>query len=411
MKSTLIGTGILVGGALVAFLLIALAPEPPKEAPPPQTPLVSTAPVAVEQGSLMVRGTGTVQAARSISLTAEVAGRLVSVSEALNSGGRFQEGDVLARIDPSDYEAAVAQARASVTEAEFQVLQAREEVQVAREEYTRLQQRTGQAPALDSTALGRLVYREPQLRRAEATLRSARAALQTAEANLERTAIRAPFNGRVDAKQADLGAYVAPGTPIATIYGTDVAEVVVPLPSRKAALIQGLYQSRAERSRTISATVSTQYGGETFAWPGYVDRVAGSIDAQTRTVNVVVRVDRPYETSAMQVTAQMPEQPRRVERPPLQVGRFTTVDIEGQAGARYAVVPRRAVRVREPNAPPSVWTVVDDSLLVEQTVRVIQTVGDAAYLAPTPALASGTPIVTSDLRVQTDSMRIRTTSP
>jgi RND family efflux transporter MFP subunit len=411
MKSTLIGVGILAGGALTAFLLIALAPEPPKEAPPPQTPLVATTPLTVQQGSLVVQGTGTVRAAQAIDLTAEVAGRLVSVSEALNSGGQFRAGEVLARIDPSDYRAAVEQARARVTEAEFQMLQAREEVRVAREEYDRLQRRTGRAPQLDSTDLGRLVYREPQLRRAEANLRSARAALQTAETNLERTAIRAPFNGRVETKRADLGAYVAPGTPIASIYGTDAAEIVVPLPSRKAALIEGLYRSRAERRTDIPATVSTEYGGETFAWDGYVDRVEGAIDRQTRTIDVVVRVPRPYDTDGMQVTAQMPEQPSRVERPPLQVGRFATVDIEGQSRAEYAAIPRRAVRVREPNAPPTVWAVRGDSMLVEQRVRIIQTVGETAYLAPSPALAAGTPIVTSDLRVQTDSMRIRTTTP
>ena len=409
MKSYLIGTGILVGGAALAALLIALAPEPPKDDPPPQTPLVATTPIVVETGSLVVRGNGTVRSPRQIELTAEVAGRIVSVSDALTSGGRFRAGDVLARVDPSDYRAAVEQARARVTEAEFQVLQAREEVQVAREEYDRLRQRTGQAPSLDSTSLGRLVYKEPQLRRAEATLRSARAALQTAETNLERTAIRAPFNGQVREKRADLGAYVAPGTPLATIYDTDAAEIVVPLPSRKAALINGLYASRTG-SRPIPATVTTEYGGHAFSWTGRVDRVEGAIDSQTRTVNVVVRVPRPYATDGLQVTSQLPEQPATVDRPPLQVGRFTTVDIEARAGETYVVVPRRAVRTRTSEAPPVVWTVQGDSLLVEQPVQIIQTVGDDAYLAPSAGLRAGQPIVTSDLRMQTDSMRVRTGS-
>jgi RND family efflux transporter MFP subunit len=420
MKSYLIGGGILAGGGLVAFLLIALAPEPPKSDPPPQAPLVSTVPAQAERGSLQVTGNGTVRPAQQIDLTAEVSGQIVSASDALVSGGRFAEGEVLARIDPSDYEAAVEQAQAAVTDAQFQVLQAREEVQVAQEEYERLKQRTGTAPDPDSTALGRLVFNEPQLRRAQSNLQSAKATLRTARTNLERTRIRAPFDGQVRVKRADQGAYVAPGTPIAQIYSTETVEVVVSLPSRKAALIQGLWQTTTERAASIPATVTAEYGGQTFAWDGSVDRVEGAMDASTRTIDVVVRVPRPFEQSADLVAsaAPMPQRdetaasgeagtqlPGTVERPPLQIGQYTTVAIEGQADAAYRTVPRRAVRTRAPNQPPVVWTVANDTMLVEREVQVIQTIEETAYLAPT--LPPNTPIITTDLRVHTDSMRVR----
>jgi multidrug efflux pump subunit AcrA (membrane-fusion protein) len=151
--------------------------------------------------------------------------------------------------------------------------------------------------------------------------------------------------------------------------------------------------------------VRTTYGGQSFEWDGYVDRVEGAVDEQTRTVDVVVRVPRPYDADGMQVTPQAPEQPMPVERPPLQVGQYTTVDIEGRSGAEYLTLPRRAVRTREPGQPPVVWTVVADTMLIEQPVQIIQTVEETTYLAPT--LAAGTPVITSDLRVHTDSMRVR----
>ncbi|NBB75464.1 MAG: efflux RND transporter periplasmic adaptor subunit [Bacteroidetes bacterium] len=405
MKSYLIGAGILLGGGLIAFLLIALAPEPPREPPPTQVPLVSTTAATAERGSLRVQGNGTVRPAREIDLNAEVAGRIVSASEALESGGRFQAGETLVQIDPSDYEAAVQQAQAAVTEAQFQVIQAREEAQSARAEYERLRRSTGQTPGPDSTELGRLVYREPQLRRAQANLESARAALQTARTNLRRTTVEAPFNGQVRTKRADLGAYVTPGTPIATIHGTDAVEVPISLTSREAALVEGLWAAQAERRSNIPATVTAEYGGERFAWDGTVDRVEGAIDAQTRTIDVVVHVPRPYDPNGMRVTTQPPEQPMPVERPPLQVGQYTTVNIRGRAEADYLTVPRRAVRTREPGRPAVVWTVVGDTMLVERDVQVIQTVEETSYLAPT--FAGGTPVITSDLRVHTDSMRVR----
>ncbi|PSQ91914.1 MAG: efflux transporter periplasmic adaptor subunit, partial [Bacteroidetes bacterium QH_2_63_10] len=71
------------------FALYAFAPQPETSEPPPQSPRVSTTPVEARAGSLLVRGTGTVQPAREIQLTAEVGGRLAEVSDALVSGGRF----------------------------------------------------------------------------------------------------------------------------------------------------------------------------------------------------------------------------------------------------------------------------------------------------------------------------------
>lgn len=407
MKPYLIGGGLILGGVLVAVLLRFFAPSPEKSAPPPSAPLVQTAPVTVQSGSLYVQGTGTVRPTEEITLTAEVAGRIVSASDALVSGGRFDAGEVLAQIDPSDYRNAVRQAEAQVTQAEFAVLQAKEEMAVAREEYQRIKERTGRAPTPDSTDLGRLVFREPQLRQAEANLESARAALDNARTRLGRTRLTVPFNGIVRSRQATSGSYVGPGTPVATVYATDAVEVVVSLPSRKARLIRELWSADQRLSpEALPATVTSTYGNESFAWDGYVDRVEGAVDLQTRTVDVVVRVPGPYDTLPT-VASQRAEQPRTASRPPLAVGTFVDVGIEAQRDARYVRIPRSALRTREPGTPPVVWTVAGDTLLVERTVRPIQTVENTTYLAADPDLTAATSVITTDLRVYSDSMRVR----
>ena len=405
LKWTLIGGGLLVGGVVVVGLLYLFAPQPETSAPPPQSPLVSTAPVEVRAGSLLVHGTGTVRPVREIQLTAQVGGRLVDVSDSFVSGGRFEADETLARIDPSDYQNAVQQAEAQVTQAQFQLLQAREQAGAARRDYERIRERTGEAPAPDSTELGRLVFNEPQVAQAEANLESAEASLETARTNLERTRLQVPFDGMVRQKQADLGAYVAPGTPVATVYGTDAVEIVVSLPSRKAALIRNLWAATGQQSSPeLPATVTSAYGGEEFAWTGRVHRVEGAISERTRTVDVVVRVPDPYDR-AMTVQPQAPEQPNGPERPPLAVGTYAEVNIEGRRDGTYHVVPRRAVHTRESNQSPVVWTVEGDSMLVERTVTPIQTVEEQTYLAPT--LDSDARVITTDLRVQTDSMTVR----
>jgi len=407
LKWYLIGGSLLLGAALVIVLLTVFAPEPETSEPPPQSPLVSTTPVEARAGSLLVRGTGTVRPVREIQLTAEVGGRLVDVSDALVSGGRFEAGATLARIDPADYQSAVQQARAQVTQAKVQLLQAQEEAGAAREDYQRIEDRTGEVPEPDSTELGRLVFNEPQVAQAQSNLESARAALENAKTNLERTRLQVPFDGMVRQKQADLGAYVAPGTPVATVYGTDMAEIVVSLPSRKAALIQNLWATGGRQADAqLPATVTSSYGDQTFSWEGRVHRVEGAIDEQTRTIDVVVRVPDPYN-QAPTVQSRRAEQPPERTRPPLAMGTYTTVDIEGRQDGTYHVVPRRAVHTRAPDQPPVVWTAVGDSMLVERTVEPIQTVEETTYLAST--LDADTRVITTDLRVQTDSMAVRVT--
>ncbi|MCS3857654.1 efflux RND transporter periplasmic adaptor subunit [Salinibacter ruber] len=408
LKWSLIGGGLLLGTAVVVALLTVFAPAPETSDPPPQSPLVSTVPVDVRAGSLLVRGTGTVRPVREIELTAEVGGRLVDVSDALVSGGRFDAGATLARIDPADYRSAVQQAEAQVTQARVQLLQAQEEAGAAREDYERLRGRTGETPTPDSTELGRLVFNEPQVAQAQSTLESARAALQNARTNLERTRLQVPFDGMVRQKQADLGAYVAPGTPVATVYGTEAAEVVVSLPSREAALIENLWATSGQSADAgLPARVTSAYGDQTYSWEGRVHRVEGAIDQRTRTIDVVVRVPEPYN-QAPTIQSRRPEappEPRGRTRPPLAIGTYTTVDIEGRRNGTYHVVPRRAVHTREPGQPPVVWTAVGDSMLAERTVEPIQTVEENTYLAPT--LDPDARVITTDLRVQTDSMAVR----
>ncbi|MEM1093532.1 MAG: biotin/lipoyl-binding protein, partial [Bacteroidota bacterium] len=208
LTSILLIGGIVVGGIGIAALLVAFSPEPPRETPAAQAPLVYTTDVAAQSGQLRVTGTGTVQPTREVSLSAEVAGRLVSVSPSLVTGGIVRAGQVLATIDPSDYENAVVIAEAQVTQRRVEVAQAEEEVKLAQAEWARLNTLTGATSMPDSSDLGRLAFREPQLQLSIASLRSAEAQLADAQARLERTQIKAPFSGRIRSKLVDLGQYV-----------------------------------------------------------------------------------------------------------------------------------------------------------------------------------------------------------
>jgi len=380
---------ILAAGAIGFALLMIFRPRPPVQEPPRRVPLVATAEADVRSGHLIVHGNGTVRPRSQITLAPQVAGRVVWVSPALVSGGRFETGDALLRIEAADYENAVAIADAEVAERRVAVLQAEEERELALEEYERLRAREGIEVAADSSEMGSLIFREPQLQAARANLRRAEARLDDAGLSLQRTRVRAPFDGVVRTETVDVGQFVAPGQSVASIWATDEVEIVVPLTDDEASLVAGLWDARAGDERApIPATVSAVFGGRRFEWTGYVDRVEGALNEETRTIDVVVRVPDPFVVD--------PDS----GRPPLLLGTYADVEIEGAALDHYVVVPRAAFRDGD-----LLWLVEADSILRVRRAEFIQEIGDSVFLGADVEL--GDRVIVSPLEVVTDGMRVR----
>ena len=101
--------------------------------------------------------------------------------------------------------------------------------------------------------------------------------------------MRAPFDGVVRDEAVDIGQFVSAGVGVGRLYAADAVEVVVPLSDADVALIPGLWELESGGSR-VAARVIAEYGDERYAWQGQVDRVEASLDAQTRTIDVIVRV-------------------------------------------------------------------------------------------------------------------------
>ena len=377
---------IVIGVGVAAFvLLFGMRAEPAEVDPPRVIPTVSTVPARVTQGAITVRGGGTVRPSAEVTIAPQVGGRVVWASPALVSGGRFLEDEPLLRVDPADYENAVEAAEADVAQREVALLEAEENARLALDEWKRLAAREN----LDPTPPNALVTRQPQLDAAKAALRSAAARLEDTRLALQRTWIRAPFNGIVRDETVDLGQFVSVGQAIGHLYATDEVEIVVPMSDNEAALIERLWSARAGEPETrIPVDITSEYGGADYLWSGYVDRAEGDLDEQTRTVDVVVRVPAPF--------APMEDEPRR---PPLLIGSYATVDIEGTSFEQYAIVPASAVRDGD-----VVWTVRDDTLLAMTPVEPIQEVDDLAMVLG--AIADGTPVIVSSLAFVTDGMTV-----
>ncbi|NNF03632.1 MAG: efflux RND transporter periplasmic adaptor subunit [Rhodothermales bacterium] len=396
-KWFLVGAGIVAVGIVGLFALSAMRPDPPREQRRELAPLVRVAEATRRSGVISVSGSGAVAAVREAQISAEVSGRVTWVSPEFVTGGAFRRGEPMLRIDTTDFALAVRTAEAGVTEARYNLIVAREESEIAREEWASLQARDSTlAAAGDASELGNLVFREPQIRLAESALAAAEARLADANVRLNRTVVRAPFNGRVRAKQAEIGQFLAPGVPVVTLYGTDAVEIPVPLALADAALIEGLFTREAAGGLDIDARVRRTVDGRTVTWPGQVHRVEGALDPSTRTVRVVVRVDDPYVASD--------------GRPPLLVGSFAQVEIDARRLASYVTIPTDGLREAPhdndgSNATRNIVWRVDGGRIRFQPVEVLKARDEVAII--TGGLSPGDRVVTSDLGVVVDSMAIR----
>jgi RND family efflux transporter MFP subunit len=364
---------VLVIGSVGMYALKESRSEVQHKKPPPPLPLVRVVDVAFASRTVRISAHGTVLPLREISLVPQVAGKVVVISPALVDGGVFKKGDVLLRIDPQDYKIAATLAKARLKDAESKFVQAREESAAAREEWAQLHGNSVPPP---------LVAKEPQLAAASAQLDASRAELTKAELQLGRTRIRAPFDGRVAEKQVDIGQYVTTGQKLAVLYATQAAEIVVPLPTEDLAWfhVPGFTNGNG---RGADAVVEVRVAGETKQWPGRIVRSEGKLDQRTRMVNVVVRIDNPYAT-----------------RPPLAVGLFAKVTIQGRTLDQAALIPRAALRDNH-----QVWVVDPKGRLTFRTVEVARLEFNGAIVRN--GLKHGEQVVVSTLKGVSDGMRVR----
>ncbi len=285
--------------------------RPVVETRPPEipVPVIRVVPVQLQTLRLKVMSQGTVAPRTQTTLFPEIAGRVLEVSPSLADGGFFEAGGQLLRIDATDYHLQVVQAESQIAQAQLSLETEEAQAEVARKEWESL----GEGEALP------LLRRVPQIARAKAALSSAQAALAQARRNLEKTRIAAPFAGRVLRKNVDIGQYVTPGTPVATIYAVDHAEIRLPLPDEELAYVDlplG-YRGDGSEKRHPVVLLRAEFGQRKHSWNGRIVRTDGTIDPQTRMIHAIAQVADPYGRG--------PDP----DRPPLAVGMFVEAEIQG----------------------------------------------------------------------------------
>jgi len=372
---------IIAIGLIGAVVMIKSRPKIQAKPVTFPAPLVRASIIKLQDFQLTVKSQGTVSPRTESELFSQVSGQVNEVSSQFAPGGFFEKGEVLVKVDPRDYELALSRWKAQVAQAELRMAQEEEEASIAQEEWKRLGKKEQANP---------LVMRKPQLAEAKASLEEAQASLKQAELNLQRTLIRAPFNGRVRSKKVDLGQYVSPGVALATIYAVDYAEVRLPVPDNEMGYLDCCldYRSKNPATLNIDATLKANYAGKDYRWSGKIVRVEGEIDPLSHMITLVARVENPYGRD------------QRSDRPPLAVGLFVEAEIKGKLVRDVSVIPRSALR-----GDDSVLVIDDENKLHFRTVAVLRK--DSETVIVNSGLEQGERICISPLEAVVEGMKVR----
>jgi multidrug efflux system membrane fusion protein len=366
----------------IASILMATKPEPQRRIPPTPVPTVNAMRLAKQTFQVIVPSQGVVQARTRSSLIPQVSGEITWISESFRSGGFFKPEEELVKIDPRDYETALVVAKATLAQRASAY-----EVEKAQHEQAKVNWgRLGNGEKASA-----LVLREPQLAEAKALMESAAANVERAERDLERTVIKAPYEGRIMEKNVDVGQTVSPGTTLAEIFATDYVEIRLPLRNEHLDFVDlpEMFRDLKPQESLLRPAVrlTGQYGSRDVTWNGRVVRTQSAFDARSRELFVIAQVDDPY--------GKVDE-----EHPPLKINQYVRAEIQGDQLEDVFVVPRAALRNND-----EVVLIGKGNKIIRRAVEVIWRQGEQVVIRD--GVTEGEVLCLSSLLFAADGAEVR----
>lgn len=279
----------LAGGAWV------ISNNPPEVNRSPRKPVaamtVHVEPTVLQGYQPKIKRFGRVVAQQRTPLTAEASGEVVYIAPELSVGGQFNKGQVLLRLDDARYQAELAIAEANLTDRQQNYAEQEALAEQARQAWLLSGQR-GEP--------GDRVLRKPQIKVAAAQVRSAESSVRLAKIALEKTQIKAPFDGFVATRSVEQGQAISSGFGVATLIADSAPQIEVALHQRDLAYL-GLNELK-EGAQHPAATVispgaemanseSKEAAEKGRAFTGYLIRTAAELDSPSQQLMATVQLD------------------------------------------------------------------------------------------------------------------------
>ncbi|MET0746664.1 MAG: efflux RND transporter periplasmic adaptor subunit [Rhizobium sp.] len=302
---------------------------------------------------------GSVQARTNMNLGFRISGKIVD--RRVDIGQRVKPGDVLARVDATDY-------ALSVKRAEADLLSAEKQMQTATLTRDRAQN------LFDKNVSPKSQLEQAQLTydQAAATRDSASSALDEAKNQVAYAELRSDLNGIVTAVNADVGQVVSSGTPVITVAVDGEKEVAIAVPETD---IGQFNVGKAVKARFWS--------NDALTLAGRVREVSGSADAQSRTF--AVRVSLPAD-------------------PHVLLGMTSTIEATADNGAAYVSVPLSALA--EKDGRKIVWLVDRGAATVHaRDVKLADFSNDGVRVAE--GLKAGDLVVAAGTQFMSENLQVK----
>ena len=366
---------ILLGAFAISYLLWLLGqvqPDPVEEAPAPDVIVEILTP---KDFQIQISSNGTTTPLTQTVLTAEVGGEVIYRSKKFSEGSSVIEGEILAKIDDTDLQLQYKNALLQLANAEVQHSLQLAEAEVAKEAWEKI----GDGVASD------LTLKKPQLKQAEALLEVAKAQVSSAEKKLNKTEIVAPYAGRIQSVNIDLGTTIIPGQPVGALYTSSEIEVTLAVKDNDLQFLSIPMDGRKlDPSEQALVEIRSFYKGKNQTWIGRLERVDGVIDPVTRMINLIAVFKNDFIET---------------DKPNLPIGLFVEAQIDGIILKDIYSIPVNAISENN-----EVYIVNNDSELVSRQLSILKKYSD--FVIVKDGLKAGERIVISKLSTASNGIKV-----
>ena len=366
---------ILLGAFALSYLLWFLGqvqPDPVEELPPPDVIVEILTP---KDFQVQISSNGTTTPLTQTVLTAEVGGEVIYRSKKFAEGASVIEGEILAKIDDTDLQLQYKNALLQLANAEVQYSLQLAEAEVAKKAWDKI----GDGVASD------LTLKKPQLKQAEAFLEVAKAQVSSAAKKLNKTEIIAPYAGRIQNVNIDLGTTIIPGQPVGAMYTSSEIEITLAVKDNDLQFLSIPMDGRKlNPSEQASVVIESFYKGKTQSWKGKLERVDGVIDPVTRMINLIAVFKNDFIES---------------DKPNLPIGLFVEAKIDGITLKNIFEIPINSISENN-----EVYIVDKDNQLELRKLTILKKYSEFVIIKD--GLKAGERIVTSKLSTASNGIKV-----
>ncbi len=366
---------ILLGAFALSYLLWFLGqvqPDPVEELPPPDVFVEILTP---KDFQVQISSNGTTTPLTQTVLTAEVGGEVIYRSKKFAEGASVIEGEILAKIDDTDLQLQYKNALLQLANAEVQYSLQLAEAEVAKKAWDKI----GDGVASD------LTLKKPQLKQAEAFLEVAKAQVSSAAKKLNKTEIIAPYAGRIQNVNIDLGTTIIPGQPVGAMYTSSEIEITLAVKDNDLQFLSIPMDGRKLNPiEQASVVIESFYKGKTQSWNGKLERVDGVIDPVTRMINLIAVFKNDFIET---------------DKPNLPIGLFVEAKIDGITLKNIFEIPINSISENN-----EVYIVDKDNQLELRKLTILKKYSEFVIIKD--GLKAGERIVTSKLSTASNGIKV-----